>query len=164
MIFIWIMLSNCKETKSEKSDLESNREVLKSLKTVKVYSKDPNNVEPSDLGNDKAFDKRPKKENEEYNLDGEIVFDAVYQKYGYVNPERLRPGKLTLEQFDQFINGYKKDKSIEFIKQFSEGSKIDVATLHVFLEHYKAFSKIDGRTPENKVEPLKLDSVFPNVK
>ncbi len=140
-----------------------NRNVLKSLKTVKVYSKGDENLATSN----KNLDKRPKKENEGFYRGVELKIDEVFENYGYVTPEKIRAGNLTLQQFDMFINQYKKDKSVEVIKKFSEDTKIDVTTLHVFLEHYKPFLKIDGKggkRPDNADEQLKLNTVFPNVK
>jgi len=137
--------------------------LLKSLKTVKVYSKGYENLATAN----KEFDKRPKKENEDFYRGIELKIDEVYENYGYVTPEKIRPGYLTLQQFDMFINQYKKDKSVETIKKFSDDTKIDVTTLHLLLEHYKPFLKIDGKGSKKKEstdEQLKLSSVFPNVK
>ena len=144
------------------SDLESNQNVLKSLEKVKVYSKGDKNLATSN----KAFDKRPKKENENSWM-GEIKLDEVYDKYGYIEPNKLKTGQISLKKFDEFLNEYKKEKSIDYINKFAEQNRMDVTTLHVFLEHYKPFMKIDGRgkgAAENQPDPLKLDNVFPNLK
>ena len=54
------------------------------------------------------------------------------------------------------------------MKGFNVETKIDLTTLHVFLEHYKPFVKIvDGKGVNKKkgvAEQVKLDSVFPNVR
>ena len=151
------------EKSSGISDLEMNSNVLQSLKTVKVYSTGDENLATAN----KKFDKRPKKENEEAHLTGESKpTDGVFENYGYNTPKKIRPGNLTLQQFDMFINEYKKEKSIDVISKFGADTKIDMTTLYVFLENYKPFLKFDGKggKAKNANEQLKLESVFPNVK
>lgn len=132
------------------------------MKKVKVFSKGDENLATAN----KQFDKRPKKENESfYQGFGEKKLDEAYETYGYVTPEKIRPGHLTLQQFDKFINEYKKEKSTEVLDKFAASTKIDMTTLHVFLDHYKPFLKIDGKKQDKETpEQLKLESVFPNIK
>lgn len=93
------------------------------------------------------------------------MVDHVYEKYGYNDPEKVKPGTLTLKQFDEFINLYKKEKSVDCIKEFSKSSEINMTNLHIFLEYYKPFLKIEGKKKSTKDdETLQIGDVFPNVK
>ena len=136
------------------NDLERNQKVLKEMKKIKVYS-DGKNADAE------KRNKLPKKENEYVD---HRVHDPIYEAYGYCEPSKIRSGNITLAKFDHFLDGYKKVKTMEYINDYAEENRIDATTLHIFLDNYKPFLKIDGNSKKSE-DPfqLKLDSVFPNV-
>ncbi len=107
-----------------------------------------------------------------FNENNEARFDPIFEKYGYVTPTKIRAGHLTLKQFDEFINEHKKTKSLDFINQFAETSKLNVTDLHILVEYYKPFLKIDKTSSSNnKTESTKqlnaesdVNNVFPNIR
>ena len=141
---------------------------MDSLKKVKVYSHGEENL----CTQNKAFEKRPKKENEEIDFINQEKYDPVFDKYGYVQPEQIKPGHLTLMQIDEFIINYKTNKSVDFINEFAEKNKMSVTDIYLMIEYYKPFLKIDSNTKnESKSGSNVIDSsqqdlkiIFPNIK
>ena len=104
----------------------------------------------------------------------EIKLDPEFEKYGYKCPSKIRPGCLSLRQFDEFVNQYKQNKSIEFINQFAAEHKVDVTNLHILLEFYKPFvrlntqeansSKTESKQTPKQIESDSVNQIFPNLK
>ena len=141
--------------------------MLNLLKKVKVFSHGEEN-----LSQNKAFEKRPRKENEETIFINQKKYDLVFDKYGYVQPEKIKPGHISLMQIDELINKYKKNKSVDFIQEFAEKNRIPVTDIYLMIEYYKPFLKFDSNSRNelkqgsNIVDSSQSDlkNIFPNIK
>ena len=117
-------------------------------------------------------DKRPKKENE---MNYNIKYDVDFQKYGYIKPERVKNGNLTLRQFDELVNEFKqnkpKSKNIQELKDgLAKKYNISIENLNYLIDFYKPFKVITNTTvaaSKNQSEPNVaaniLGSTFPNL-
>ena len=75
---------------------------------------------------------------------------------------------MSLRQFDEFLNGYKNNKSVEFINQYAKKHNISATHLHVFLEYYKPFNRLN-KLKSSSQKPKELNAelstkVFPNLR
>lgn len=116
----------------------------------------------------KKPDLRPKKENEIdwFNIDRKQL-DPEFEKYGYVRPEKIKPGHITLRMFDELINEYKANKSAEGIKALATKYGINETDVHILIERYRPFSIkfAPGPSDGSKQEPAPaIGQVFPNLK
>lgn len=108
-------------------------------------------------------DKRPKKINEIVSMFGEKKYDLDWEKYGYTKPEKIRPGNITLRQFDEMINEYRANKSAETIKKLSQTYNLDTTNLHILLEYYKPLYRINKSKEAAEQNDTIIGNVFPNV-
>jgi hypothetical protein len=128
---------------------------LEHLKHVKVYSKGDN-----PLPSNQNVDKRPKKENE-YRTMMNMEPDVDYEKYGYRKPEKIASGKLTLRQFDELLNEFKKDKSQKNFDDLTKKYKVMPETLKLLIEYYKPFNRILNKNEKNNSDVI--ENIFPNL-
>jgi hypothetical protein len=138
-----------------------NKKVIDAIRTVKVSSQGDDPRDPRD--------KRPRKENESFYAPLERKIDVDFEKYGYPCPEKIRPGHLSLRQFDEFLNSYKENKSVDLINQFAAKNNVTSTNLHILLEYYKPFSKIETKKAANLNKPKEIAAdpvkqIFPNLK
>ena len=120
-----------------------------------------------------SSDKRPKKENE-INY-GDLKYDVDYQKYGYIKPDRIKTGNLSLRQFDELVNEFKQNKTntknVEELKDnLAKKYNISKESFNHLIEFYKPFKVITNTTKspsknqneQNQAANI-LGSIFPNV-
>lgn len=107
-------------------------------------------------------DTRPSKEREEARWLGleQGNVDVEFEKYGYVRPAKIKPGHLTLKQFDEMLLEYKAKKSPEVVDKYAAELKIEKSDILILLEYFKPLYRID----KGEVDPLKFENVFTNVK
>ena len=116
-----------------------NKLIVEKSKDVKVYINDR-----IEIKNNK--DKRPKKENEYFT---ETLRDPEYEKYGYVKPEKIKPGYLTLRQFDEAITRYAVSKSINEFDDLIKNNDLDKDIIPILIEYYKPFYKLNPKQPSS---------------
>lgn len=145
------------------SDLDKSKpEHLEHLKKVKVFSKGDNYLE----SNVEEKRPKPKKENEQFSMSS-LEYDVDYEKYGYRKPEKIKLGNLTLRQFDEMLNEYKKEKSSKDLEYFSQKyNKVKPENVRVLVEYFKPFSRFeqgDGKNNKNETIASAVQDVFPNL-
>lgn len=143
-------------------------QVAERSKQVVVKGKDGNMLPKS------TEDKRPSKEREEARRLGldptEKKFEVDFEKYGYARPEKIRPGHLSLRQFDEFLDEYKSNKTPEVISRRADEYKIDKAEMGKLLEYFKPLYQVSAnKPPTDKVDAdanasPQFEQVFSNVK
>lgn len=162
-------LKEMEEKAPQFDEFEVNKKLVESSRNIKITGKGPEHQEEL-----LAVDKRPRKENEMSFASGtETKLDVDFEKYGYVSPAKIRPGFLTLRQFDELANQYKHNKSIEFLNQFAVKHNVDVTNLHILLEYYKPFVRLNTRENNKDAQqtPKQINAsedaakqLFPNLK
>ena len=142
-----------------------NQKVIDATKVVKVY--DVARGE-KDLPEPK-IDRRLKRNDSPIDTN---KIDVDYQNYGYVCPEKMKPGTITLRQFDEFINEFKEKKSIDLVNETSSKYGIISANIYVLTEFYKPFVKLQPKESSNPTinkqrmitDESKIQKVFPNIR
>ena len=143
-----------------------------------------------------TMDLRPKKENEDwYKQDekksgGEVDID--YEMFGYRRAERIKPGHLSLRQFDELLNDYNEQtiksnnkdsssshssskSSSDLIKKLAAkyGNGLNETDVYILLQNYKTFqvrklksSSSSAAANNSGVDASKqiVGNVFPNLK
>lgn len=150
------------ESSPNVDDKEVNKKLVERSKNIKVVGKDVSASSPREMG-----DKRPSKEKEMARWAGlsseATKIDIDYQKYGYSRPDKIRPGQLTLRQFDEMINEYRaKNASMDVIDRCAQEFKIDKNELIILIEYYKPLYRVDKSEPVQ--EAIGVDKIFPNIK
>ncbi len=87
--------------------------------------------------------------------------DVDYEKYGYRKPEKIASGKLTLRQFDELLNEFKKDKSQKNFDDLTKKYKVMPETLKLLIEYYKPFNRILNKNEKNNSDVI--ENIFPNL-
>lgn len=108
-------------------------------------------------------DKRPKKENEMLNwYDDTRKKDIDFVNYGYMKPDKIRPGHLTLRQFDQILNDYQSNKNAQTLNNFAAANSLDVNNLNTLVQYFKPLFRIDKENSKEK--ETALNEIFPNLR
>lgn len=147
-------------------DHDLNRLVEERSKQIKVMSKDISKSSPAH----EMLDKRPSKEREEawLNLEHEGKKNTDYDKYGYVRPDKIRPGHLTLRQFDELLIEIKekRDSREQIIDRCVSKFQVDKTDLATLIDFYKPLYQMNKPKSEGENTPdfARVDTVFPNLK
>ena len=156
-----VMAAGADEASNKKAGMLASQIKLKSTgQTTQLDGINPGSKKP---------DLRPKKENEVdwFNIDRKKI-DPEFEKYGYVRPEKVKPGHVTLKMFDELINEYKanSDKSAEAIKALASKYGLNETDVHILVDRYRPFSIKFASGPSNapKEQVPAVDQVFPNLK
>jgi hypothetical protein len=135
--------------------------VIESSKTIQVKTTGPY------AGDERAThdvnDKRPKKENEVDFLSEALKGDVDFNVYGYIKPEKIRQGHLTLRTFDEILSHYKENKSIDTLNNLAKKHNLNTNDLHILLEYFKPLSVVQKDRKKND-DGVDLIEVFPNLK
>lgn len=97
-----------------------------------------------------VVDKRPKKENELAFAAQRREFDVDLDNYGYAKPDRIKTGNLTLRQFDELANEFKRDKQektpAESLTALAAQHNLDREHLTHMLDYFKPFTRVVADT------------------
>lgn len=143
------MFKKIEQSAPDVDEVMENKLVVEKSKDVKVFLN-----ERIEIKNDK--DRRPKKENEFFT---ETLRNLDYEKYGYVKPEKIKHGFMTLRQFDETINKYAITKSMEEFNELINNNSIEKDHIPILIEYYKPFYKLNPNKTNSKGEKNYLTSI-----
>jgi hypothetical protein len=141
-----------------------NRLVIEASRKLKVHTTDPaHHGGEAAKASEGVVDKRPRKERELDIYSEEFKLDLDLRMYGYLKPERVQAGRLTLRQFDELLKEQDEAKSApgETIKAATERLNLKPEDVHNLLHYYKTFAVISNATTKKENEPIA--NVFPNI-